>query len=387
MMLGRWGEVGVLAIARMSMGAQLQVVGALGPLLIGGLAADWAGVGSLIGAYSLAGIFVALPAGMLLARFGDRIVLLSGVGLMAAGGVLLALAPDFAVALVGRLVSGVGGTLLTISGAKMVLDRFSGPAVAMAMGMMLMAWPFGIGLALLVLPLFGQAWRGGLWWSAGFCTVAFLLLLISIRSTGSAAGADRRLSLHRREWLPLLALGIVWAGYNASFAVAVGFTPAFLVATGASQAEAGALASLIGFSILPLQPFGGALAERLGRPMLATVVCIAGMVAALAATALGAPAWLTLPLFGLLAAPPSSLIMVFAGKVLSAETRAFGMGVLYTLFYLGLAILPPVAGWVRDQTGAPSAPLLTAAGFLAFSLIGLGIHEAAIRRHRRPACP
>jgi predicted MFS family arabinose efflux permease len=377
--MGRWGEVGVLAVARMSMGAQLQVVGALGPLLIGTLAADWAALGSLIGAYSLAGIVMALPAGMLLARLGDRPVVLAGVGLMGLGGTILALSPDFTTAIAGRLVSGVGGTLLTIAGAKMVLDRFTGPAVAMAMGMMLMAWPFGIGLALLVIPLFGEEWRLGLWWSAGFCSLAFLLLVVTIRRSGTVAGQAPRLSLHRHEWLPLLALGIVWAGYNAAFAVAVGFTPAFLVAGGASRAEAGMLASLIGFSILPLQPFGGALAERLGRPMLATVACIAGMVAALAATALGAPAWLTLPLFGLLAAPPSSLIMVFAGKVLSAETRAFGMGVLYTLFYLGLALLPPAAGWVRDFTGSAGAPLLAAAGFLAFCLISLAVHAAATR--------
>lgn len=380
MALGRWGEVGVLAIARMSMGAQLQVVGALGTLLIGNLAADWAALGTLIGTYSLAGIVVALPAGMLLARFGDRVVLLSGVGLMALGGIVLALSTDFPMAVAGRLVSGVGGTLLTISGAKMVLDRFQGPAVAMAMGMMLMAWPFGIGLALLVLPMFGTDWRSGLWWSAGFCSLAFLLLAVSIRSVGPAAAGERRMSLHHHEWVPLLALGVVWAGYNASFAVAVGFTPAFLVASGAARAEAGALASLIGFSILPLQPFGGAIAERLGRPMLATVLCIAGMVAGLAATALGAPAWLTLPLFGLLAAPPSSLIMVFAGKVLSAETRAFGMGVLYTLFYMGLALLPPFAGWVRDATGSPAAPLFTAAGFLAFCLLGLVVYRATAAR-------
>ncbi len=31
----KWGEVGVLAMARMSMGAQLQVIGALGPLSSG----------------------------------------------------------------------------------------------------------------------------------------------------------------------------------------------------------------------------------------------------------------------------------------------------------------------------------------------------------------
>ncbi len=378
-MLGRWGEVGVLALARVSMGAQLQVVGALGPLLIGGLVADWAGLGTLIGAYSLAGVFVALPAGWLLARFGDRVVLLCGVGLMAAGGVMLALAPGFGIALAGRLVAGTGGALLTIAGAKMVLDRFSGASVALAMGLMLMAWPFGIGLALLVLPMLGQDWRSGLWLSAGFCALAFLAVGLAVRGAGPSAATHRRMWLLRHEWRPLLALGVVWAGYNAAFAVAVGFTPAFLVARGLTHAEAGALASLIGFSILPLQPMGGAIAERLGRPMLVTVLCILGMVAALVATAAGAPPWLALPAFGLLAAPPSSLIMAFAGRALSAESRAFGMGVHYTLFYLGLALLPPLAGLVRDATGAPAAPLLTAAGFLALCLTALGVYAAAMR--------
>ncbi|WP_160119764.1 MFS transporter [Rhodovarius lipocyclicus] len=384
MILGRWGEVGVLALARISMGAQLQVVGALGPLLIGSLVADWAALGTLIGAYSLAGVFVALPAGWLLARFGDRVVLLGGVGLMALGGVLLALAPGFELAVAGRLVSGVGGALLTIAGAKMVLDRFSGAAVALAMGLMLMAWPFGIGLALLVLPLLGENWRSALWLSAGFCAVAFLLLTISVRGAGPSAASHRRMWLLRHEWRPLIALGIVWAGYNASFAVAVGFTPAFLVANGMNRAEAGALASLIGFSILPLQPLGGAIAERLGRPLLVTVLCVLGMVAALVATSAGAPPWLTLPAFGLLAAPPSSLIMAFAGRALSAESRAFGMGVHYTLFYLGLALLPPFAGFVRDLTGAPAAPLLTAALFLAICLTALAVYSAAMRQRASP---
>ena len=385
MILGRWGEVGVLALARVSMGAQLQVVGALGPLLIGSLVADWAALGTLIGTYSLAGVFVALPAGWLLARFGDRVVLLGGVGMMALGGVLLALAPGFEVALAGRLVSGVGGALLTIAGAKMVLDRFAGASVALAMGLMLMAWPFGIGLALLVLPMLGQEWRAGLWLSAGFCALAFLLVGLTVRGAGPQAATHRRMWLLREEWRPLLALGVVWAGYNAAFAVAVGFTPAFLVARGLTHAEAGALASLIGFSILPLQPLGGAIAERLGRPMLVCALCIAGMVGALAATAAGAPAWLALPAFGLLAAPPSSLIMAFAGRALSPESRAFGMGVHYTLFYLGLALLPPLAGFLRDLTGAPAAPLVTAAVFLAACLSALGVYAAAMRRRAAAA--
>lgn len=379
---GRWGEVGVLSLARVSMGAQLQVIGALGPLLIGTLVADWAALGTLIGAYSLPGVLVALPAGWLLARFGDRAVLIAGVGLMAAGGVVLAAAGGFEVALAGRLLSGTGGVLLTIAGAKMVLDRFTGAAVALAMGLMLMAWPFGIGLALLVLPLFGEAWRVALWASAAFCATAFLLVTVTARGAGAPVPVHRRLGLHRHEWGPMLALGVVWAGYNASFAIAVGFTPAFLVAGGASTAEAGMLASLIGFSILPLQPAGGAIAERFGRPMLVMVGCILGMVAMLALTALGLSPWLTLPAFGLLAAPPSSLIMAFVGRVLSPESRAFGMGVHYTLFYVGLALLPPFAGLMRDVTGAPGAPLLTGAVFLALTLAALGTYAREISQAR-----
>ena len=379
MALGRWGEVGVLGVARVSMGMQLQVIGALGPLLLGTLVADWARLGALIGAYSFAGVFVALPAGWMLARFGDRAVLLTGVALMAAGGALLALAGDFGTALAGRLVSGVGGALLTIACAKMVFDRFAGASVALAMGVMLMAWPFGIGLALLVLPILGEDWRGGLWLSAAFCALALGLVWVAVGKAGAGAAQVPRIGLHRHEWRPLVAIGLVWAAYNAAFAVAVGFAPSFLVARGASQVEAGAVASLIGFAILPLQPMGGALAERAGRPLLVMAGCIAGMVAALLALAAGAPAWLALAAVGVLASPPSSLIMAAAGRALSPESRAFGMGVHYTLFYLGVALLPPLAGLVRDVTGNPAAPILTGAGFLAASLLGIAVYARAMR--------
>ncbi len=295
---------------------------------------------------------------------------------MGLGGTLLAMAPDFAMALVGRIVSGIGGTLLTITGAKMVLDRFSGATVALAMGLMLMAWPFGIGLALLVAPLFGLDWRAGLWASALFCCLAFFLVLLTVHPSPRESAAVARYGLHRHEWAPLLGIGLVWAGYNATFAVAVGFAPAFLTARGMTPSEAGLLASVIGFSILPLQPFGGALAERSGRPMLVTVLCVIGMVLCLAGVSLGGPSWVLLPLFGVVAAAPSSLIIVFAGKVLSPETRAFGMGVLYSLFYLGLAALPPLAGLARDVTGSAAAPLQVASAVLVLTMSGLWVYAA-----------
>jgi predicted MFS family arabinose efflux permease len=371
----RWAELGILAASRAAMGAQFQVVGALGPLLIGTLAADWTQLGTLIGAYSLAGILVALPAGWVMARLGDRAVLLTGVGLMALGGAVLALAGGFGTAMAGRLVSGTGAALLAIACAKMVLDRFSGATLAPALGLMLMAWPCGIGLALVVLPLLGADWRAGLWLSAAVCAASFLPLWVALpRQAGPGAAPARAGGLLRGEWAPLLSAAGCWAFYNAAFVVALGFAPAFLVARGWGADSAGAATSLVGFAILPLLPLGGALAERAGRPVAVVVGCMLGMAACLGAVVAGLNAWVGLGLFGLLAGPPASLVMAMVGRSLSPGSRAFGMGVHYTLFYGALAALPPVAGLARDITGAPAAPLLAGVGFLVVALAALAVY-------------
>ena len=382
-MSNRWAELAILAASRAAMGAQFQVVGALGPLLIGSLAADGAQLGTLIGAYSASGVLIALPAGMVMARLGDRAVLLLGVGLMALGGMVLALAGGFGMAMIGRLVSGMGGALLAIACAKMVLDRFSGAALSPALGLMLVAWPCGIGLALVALPLLGSDWRAGLWWSAAVCAASFVPLWFALpKGEGAGAAPPRRGGLLRSEWGPLLSAGAIWGFYNAAFVVAVGFTPALLVSRGWTSEAAGGVTALISFGILPLLPMGGALAERMGRPMLVTAGCILAMAICLAAVVAGLAPWPWLLAFGMLAAPPASLVMAMVGRALSAPSRAFGMGVHYTLFYGSLAGLPPLAGLARDVTGAAAAPLLAGVVFLAIALAAVPVYlMLASRKH------
>ena len=397
----RWLELLLIGVARMAMGVQFQTVGALGPLLVGRLVPDWTALGTLIGAYSLAGVAVALPAGWLLARFGDRRILLAGVALMTLGGAVVALAPGFGIALSGRLVAGSGAALLSIACAKRVLDRFGGPALAPAMGVMLSAWPVGIAAALLALPLAGEDVRLALAGSAAFCGLALPLLAWAVPRDhvleggvlegrvpeGRRGPVARMARLRPGEWRNLLVVGALWATYNAALAVLLGFAPAFLVAQGASPVEAGATASLVGWAILPLLPLGGALAERLGRPLLACAACILGMAAALLVLVAGGPAWLMLIAFGLLSAPPASLIMAFLGRVLSPASRPFGVGIHYMMFYGGMAVLPALAGLLRDVTGAPAMPILAAVGFLGAALGALAALGVSLRAAEAAPAP
>ena len=382
-MIGRWGALLVMAAGRVAIGVQFQSIGALGPFLVGTIAADYATLGTLIGAYLLPGIAIALPMGWMMARIGDKRMMVGGLALMSVGAALLALADGFGSALVARLVAGTGAALLSLAGAKMVLDRFQGGALAPAMGVMLSAWPCGLALALVLLPLFAAEgrWRWGIAASALLSAAALLLLAALLpRDPPRAAGtAMPKLGLQPGEWAPLLAVGTLWASYNAAYAVALGFAPALLVARGMDAAAAGTTASLIGWMILPLLPLGGWLAERTGRPMLITVLCMAGMGAALAAASRGMAPAVSLGLFGVLAAPPACLIMAMAGRALSPASRGFGMGIFYTQFYAGMALLPALAGWMRDLTGDPGAPLL--AGVVCL-LVALGALAAYLRSVR-----
>jgi hypothetical protein len=55
------------------------------------------------------------------------------------------------------------------------------------------------------------------------------------------------------------------------------------------------------------------------------------------------------------------------------------MGVFFTFYYVGMAILPGGAGFARDISGSPSAPALFAAFMMLLCLLGLAAFNAAKR--------
>ena len=73
-------------------------------------------------------------------------------------------------------------------------------------------------------------------------------------------------------------------------------------------------------------------------------------------------------------------IMTLPGQVLSSRGRSTGFGVFYTVFYGIMAILPPVAGWLRDFTGGATAPVLFGGILMALTLAALAAFRILQRR-------
>ena len=103
-------------------------------------------LGTLIGAYSLPGIAVALPGSWLIARMGDRRMVLASLALMAIGGGLLAIAQNYQVLLAGRVVSGTGAAMLSVVVPKIVFDQVPPDRLTGLMGGVLAGYPLGFAL-------------------------------------------------------------------------------------------------------------------------------------------------------------------------------------------------------------------------------------------------
>jgi len=77
-MTERWRALWVLSTARVAMGFQFQAIGSTGPLLREQFGLSLADIGWLVGIYLLPGVVLALPGGLLSARFGDRRIAMAG---------------------------------------------------------------------------------------------------------------------------------------------------------------------------------------------------------------------------------------------------------------------------------------------------------------------
>jgi predicted MFS family arabinose efflux permease len=97
-----------------------------------------------------------------------------------------------------------------------------------------------------------------------------------------------------------------------------------------------------------------------------------------------APSPALMAFIGVVAGLPVGAMMVLPSEVVRPQNRATGMGVFYTWYYAGMALLTPAAGIVRDASGAPGAPLLFA-GALEFAALAVLVLLRLYQRNFRTA--
>ncbi|MEM6944694.1 MAG: MFS transporter [Pseudomonadota bacterium] len=369
--MAAWRLLAILFAARATMAFQFQSAAALSPYLAEHYGVGLAEIGLMIGLYLSPGLVAAYPGGAIGRRFGERRVVLLGLGLMALGGCLAALPLGWGAQLAARAVAGTGGVLLNILMSKMVADAFAGGRLATAMGVFVNSWPVGIAAALLVLPPVADSAGLGtaLWLTAVLVMGGLTVFAFGVpgaadgKSAAPAVASEVRLSAGPLRGA--IATGAVWGLYNGALGMIFGFGPALLAERGWPPVEAGRMTSAVLWLVAVSVPLGGFLADRTGRPGLVLWSSLAGFAVLLAAGASGAPLVAVFLAAGLVGGLPAGPIMSLPAGVLPAPVRAEGMGVFFTLFYAGTVGGPLLAGWLGQVAGTASAAFALGAVMVA----------------------
>jgi len=371
--------------------------------LVGPIAADLGlslgAMGTVMGAWPLVYIGMAVPAGALLDRIGVRPALLIAVAIIVGSVALRSAATSFTMLFVAIGLFGVGGPLVSIGAPKLIASWFEGPERGLAIGIYSTGPTIGAVTVLsltnsVFMPLTGQSWRATLLIYAGTAAVAGVTwLLISSRPAArlhDPTGAGRG-SL--RSQLEVFAQLLALAPVRIVLAIAVGvfmfnhalnnWLPEILRTGGMDAAQAGlwaSIPSLVGTLAalgLPRLATGG---RRI--PMLVTTVLFATAATLLIAFAEGGWLVLGLCLQGIARGSMIPITMFVLMETREVDSKVMGAagGLFFAAAETGGVLGPMLTGALADATGGFTAPLVTLTGVCLTCACLVLLLERTIRR-------
>ena len=354
----RWSVLAVLFFIRATMAVQFQSVAAVAPLLSAGFGVGLADIGILVGLYFVPGVLLALPGGAIGQRFGDKKTVLLGLVLMIAGSLIMASSSSWSGQISGRLMAGIGGVIMNVLMTKMVADWFTGKEISTAMAIFVNSWPIGIAISLLMLPPIGVVYGA----SGAYLAVAALIavglgLLVgsySARADSTRAGrSNGRLGFHAA--MAVFCAGSIWGLFNIGFTMIFGFGPSMLVERGWSITAAGSAVSIVLWLTVLTATIGGVLADRTGYHNTLMVSCFFVFAILLALASRTEAIIAILISLGMSCGLATGPILSLPARVLEPETRAIGMGVFFSISYVGLVLGPVLGGKYATWAGNAGA--------------------------------
>lgn len=376
-----WLILAAMALARIGFGFQFQSVASLGPDLVPQFHLSYAAFGSLIGAYMLMGMFVALPLGLLGRRFGDRPVLALGLVLMVVGAASDASAVGASGIALGRTVGGIGAVAMTVLQGKIIADFFTGKRFMIGMSVSACTFPIGLGLAQIVLPPLAHAfgWQAALLTEAAAPALALVVFLVSYRQPPAVASQSRGFAWPtRRECLLLLIAGSIWTAYTSGYFGYMSYVPSTLAGRGESSAMIALVLLIATWGNVPATMVGGGLAARFGGLRI-FLIANAALVIGMTGTALtGGAVWWAF-LVGVVGTIHPGVIMAVGTLSARPENRAVGMGLFYSVYYFGGTISPTLCGFIADRLGGPAGGVLAGAALSAITVPLYLLHRKLAR--------
>ncbi len=316
----------------------------------------------LVSGVSFAGIIFGATAGVVIARVGARLALLSALIIAAGLTAMQATLPSYPAMMGLRLLEGAAHLAIVVAGPTLMAASAVGKDIPVAMGLWGTFFGVGFALAALAFPVFGSP-KEILWWNAA----AFLVLAAALypslpraekESGDSQSFVSRHLAIYRNPSLVAPAIGFF--AHTLVFLGLLTFLPGLL---GEWTGPVLPLIALVG-------TFGaGILARRISPRSITLIsffVSVLGMGAALLLPDVFA-IWLVLPLMGIIGLVPGAAFANVPYLNADSSDQALANGAIAQLGNVGTAVSVPLFALALNGGFAGIGVI-----FMVISAAGLG---------------
>lgn len=241
------------------------------PVLMQTYQIDLAQAGALMSVIALVGLILALPAGIILQRWGSRLTGLVALGCMAAGAGMGALSNSYGGLMASRVIEGLGIGLISVVAPATIAMWFPPERQGGPMGIWATWVPVGTVVMYILAPILAS-WRGipAVWWFGALFAVLMFAIYAALIRRPPAQPDDapvnepldlRRALANRNIWL----LAVEFACFNLAFVSLGTYYPTFLnEVRGYVLGQAAFVASIGTMVVLVSAPLAGWVSDRIG---------------------------------------------------------------------------------------------------------------------------
>ena len=322
--------------------------------------------GLLMSVFSITGLILALPTGIVLQKTGPKMTGLIALGSLVIGSGLGALSGSMGLLLTSRVIEGIGMGLIAVVAPAVIALWFPPEKQGTPMGIWATWVPVGSVIMMLLAPRLGLAagWQSVWWVGAGFSLVVFVLYSALLRMPPVPAESDNplipppRLSTalgNKDIWL----LALSFTCFNLVFFPLATYYPTFLSEVrGYTLTEASTITSISTLLILISAPLAGWLSDRIGsrKRVLTIPFLIVAVLLLLPFKVVGWQIYLFMSLLGFVAGAVPTATFTAAPEVMkNPQSAGLGLAVIMVGQNLGMFAAPVLFGRLVESLGWAAA--------------------------------
>lgn len=338
---------------------------------------DDAAAGLLMSFVVVPGIFLALPAGVLINKFGFRRLSFVSVILVAVGSLVTAFSATFLLALVGRLILGVGGCFVTIGIPTFIPQWFEQREMGKAMGVYSVGMPIATISAFFAAPILAQSFGWQSPFYIGFIvSIVSAVLFLGMVKEGPLKGS--RVPVEYSEIKRALVSGevwrisFVWMFFNmASMGFLTWAPKLFVMFKNLTPVSASIVSSGLMIASFFATPFYGLASDRIGKRK--PFIIVGAFVMALSLFVISYAYDLSLTasviILGVFASAVPPFVMAIIAQSLSPKLASTGFGIATLWQYVGITVTAPLIGYFLQITQSLPLTLLSMSAFAFASAV------------------